>query len=77
MTLGFKIARERQEWLASIRSIYPWLRCVFAEGGYAGLKLRRALSRIGAWNLTIITRSDLEKDFELLLRRCVVERIFA
>src|SRR5450755_4699510 len=28
--------------LASIRSRYPWLRHIFADGGYAGEKLRRA-----------------------------------
>jgi transposase len=63
--------------LASIRSLYPWLRCVFADGGYAGPKLRRALSRIGAWKLEIIKRSDTAKGFELLPRRWVVERTFA
>jgi transposase len=63
--------------LASIRSLNPWLRCVFADGGYAGPKLRRARSRIGAWKLTIIRRSDLAKGFEILPRRWVVERTFA
>ena len=29
--------------LASIRALYPWLRHVFADGGYAGDKLRAAL----------------------------------
>ncbi len=29
--------------LASIRSLYPWLRRIFADGGYAGDKLRAAL----------------------------------
>jgi integrase len=29
--------------LASIRSRYPWLRHIFADGGYAGDKLRKAL----------------------------------
>src|SRR5450432_2568933 len=32
--------------LASIRSRYPWLRHIFADGGYAGDKLRKALKRI-------------------------------
>ena len=30
--------------LSSIRRLYPWLRYVFADGGYAGRKLRDALS---------------------------------
>jgi hypothetical protein len=33
----------------SIRSRYPWLRYIFADGGYAGDKLRKALNRIGGW----------------------------
>lgn len=53
--------------LASIRSLYPWLRRVFADGGYAGPKLRHALSRMGKWKLQIIKRSDHANGFELLL----------
>ena len=33
--------------LASIRYRFPWLRPVFADGGYAGEKLRAALTKIG------------------------------
>src|ERR1700736_3699802 len=44
--------------LASIRSRYPWLRHLFADGGYAGDKLRKALKRIGEWTIEIIKRSD-------------------
>jgi transposase len=40
--------------LASIRSRYPWLRHIFADGGYAGDKLRKALKRIGEWTIEII-----------------------
>jgi len=65
------------EVLASIRTIYPWLRHVFADGGYAGDKLRDALASQGAWTLEIIRRSDVAKGFELLPRRWVVERTFA
>ena len=32
------------EVLASIRALYPWLRHVFADGGYAGDKLRDAIA---------------------------------
>jgi hypothetical protein len=35
------------ELLASVRSLYPWLRHVFAHGGYAGNKLRGALEGCG------------------------------
>ena len=63
--------------LSSIRRLYPWLRYVFADGGYAGRKLRDALSRLGRWTVQIIKRSDTAKGFEVLPRRWVVERTFA
>jgi transposase len=63
--------------LASIRSRYPWLRHIFADGGYAGDKLRKALKRIGEWTIEIIKRSDTAQGFEVLPRRWVVERTFA
>ncbi len=63
--------------LASIRQTFPWLRHVFADGGYAGDKLRTALTKIGTWTLDIIKRSDAAKGFKLLPRRWVVERTIA
>ena len=63
--------------LASIRKTLPWLRHVFADGGYAGPKLETALAQIGTWTLEIIKRSDTAKGFELLPRRWVVERTIA
>jgi transposase len=63
--------------LASIRHSFPWLRHVFADGGYAGKKLRQALAKIGMWQIEIIKRSDRAKGFEVLPRRWVVERTFA
>jgi transposase len=63
--------------LASIRSLYPWLRHVFADGGYAGDKLKGALEGLGAWTIEIVKRSDAAKGFVLLPRRWVVERTIA
>ena len=63
--------------LTSIRARFPWLRHVFADGGYAGEKLKAALRGNGEWTLEIIKRSDTAKGFELLPRRWVVERTFA
>ena len=63
--------------LASIRRACPWLRHVFADGGYAGPKLRGALARIDEWTIQIVRRSDTAKGFEVLPRRWVVERTFA
>ena len=63
--------------LLSIRARFPWLRHVFADGGYAGDKLETALQGRGDWTLEIIKRSDAAKGFKLLPRRWVVERTFA
>jgi len=63
--------------LASIRSLHPWLRHIFADGGYAGDKLRTELATIGRWTIEIIKRSDRAAGFVVLPRRWVVERTFA
>jgi transposase len=64
--------------LALIRSLYPRLRHIFADGGYAGDKLRGAMAVLGEWTFQIIKRSDAAKhSFVLLPRRWVVERTFA
>ena len=63
--------------LKAIRLRFPFLRHVFADGGYAGDKLKDALKGHGGWTLEIIKRSDAAKGFVLLPRRWVVERTFA
>lgn len=63
--------------LATIRTLYPWLRHIFADGGYAGDKLRGDLASMGRWVIEIIKRSDTAMGFEVLPRRWVVERTFA
>jgi transposase len=63
--------------LKLIRSAFPWLRHVFADGGYAGQKLTKALASIGRWTIEIVKRSDAVKGFKLLPRRWVVERTIA
>ena len=59
------------------RASFPWLRHVFADGGYAGDKLRDAMAGRGGRTFEIIKRSDTAKGFVLLPRRWVVERTFA
>jgi transposase len=63
--------------LESISTTYPLLRHIFADGGYAGPKLKGALEKIGRWTLEIVKRSDMAKGFEIIPRRWVVERTFA
>jgi len=62
---------------ARLRREAPRLRHIFADGGYAGPKLRAALVGLGRWTLQIVKRSDTAKGFEVLPRRWVVERTFA
>lgn len=56
---------------------FPLLRHVFADGGYAGDKLKRALKGSVEWMIAIIRRSATAKGFEVLRRRRVVERTSA
>jgi transposase len=63
--------------LRSIRHRYPWLRHVFADGGYGGDMLRGRLSKIGQCTIEVIKRTDKARGFEPLPRRWVVERTFA
>ena len=63
--------------LKSIGHTHPWLRHIFADGGYAGPKLRGKLEKIGCWTMEIVKHSDKAKGFEVIPRRWVVERTFA
>lgn len=54
----------------------PWLRHAFADGGYAGPRLKGALQKIGKFVMEIIKRTDGAKGFQVLPRRWVVERTF-
>jgi transposase len=63
--------------LAGARFLYPWLRHVFADGGYGGAKLATALDKIGDWTIEIVKRCDAATGFVLLPRRWVVERTLA
>lgn len=63
--------------LKAVAARYPMLRHIFADGGYAGPKLREALKQIGRWTVQIVKRSDTAQGFEVLPRRWVVERTLA
>jgi len=63
--------------LASVRTLFVWLRHVFADSAYAAEKLTAALASMGKWTIEIVKRSDAAKGFVLLPRRWVVERTLA
>ena len=63
------------EVLKSIRYSHPNLRHIFADGGYAGPKLRDALEGIGDWTIQIVKRFDTAEGFEVIPRRWVVEAV--
>ena len=49
--------------LASVSNLYQWLPHIFADGGYAGDKLKRAFEGLGNWTIEIVKRSDAAKGF--------------
>lgn len=63
--------------LGAVGALCPWLRHVFADGGYAGDRLVTALAGLGRWTVEIVRRAEATKGFQLIKRRWVVERSFA
>ncbi len=49
---------------------------IFADGAYGGQKLGRAMAD-AAWRIEVVKRSAEAKGFEVIPRRCVVERTSA
>ena len=52
--------------LKAVAVRFPMLRRIFADGGYAGPKLRDALKAIGRWTVETVKRSDIAGGFEVL-----------
>jgi transposase len=59
-----------------LRRRFPWLRLVFADGGYQGETAACAAAQAGL-RLEIVTRDPGTRGFAVLPRRWVVERTFA
>jgi transposase len=57
--------------------MFPTLKKLFVDGGYAGEKLETSLEAIEGPKIEIAKRPDDVKGFILLARRWVVERTFA
>lgn len=64
--------------LETLFGMFPFLRNLFADGGYRGPKFQKALARIlPQLTATIVKRSDRANGLMVLPRRWVVERTFA
>ena len=55
------------------RYLFPWIAKLFADGGYAGAKLKAALAGQPV-ELEIVKRTDNEDGFKVVRRRWVIER---
>jgi hypothetical protein len=54
--------------LLQARRRFPFIETIFADGGYHGPKVARALAATGSWRLTIVKRNDAHK-FVILPKR--------
>ena len=61
--------------LNKLRGVYPRLKLIWADGGYAG-KLVEWAKSIGRFTLEIVKRSDAVIGFTVLPKRWIVERTF-
>jgi transposase len=64
--------------LSTLFGLFPFLKKLFADGGYQGPQFEQALAAI--WpglEVEIVKRSDQTKGFTVLPKRWVVERTFA
>ncbi len=62
---------------ARIRFLFPWLRYLIDDGGYAGKKLCGAWVALGRWTIEVVKCSDRAEGFVVLPKRWIVERSFA
>lgn len=61
--------------LSKLVGLYPRLKLIWADGGYAG-KLIEWTKALGGWVLEIVKRSDDLTGFVVLPKRWIVERTF-
>jgi transposase len=63
--------------IATVNTLFPWLRHLFADSAYAGDKLVNKLAEFGHWTIELIKRPAATTGFQPLPRRWVVERTLA
>ena len=64
--------------MATLFGLFPFLRKLYADGGYQGPVFRRALKRVlRQVDVQIVKRSDHAQGFEVLPKRWIVERTLA
>ena len=64
--------------LDTLFGLFPFLRKLFADGGYQGPKFQKAVKKaLPGLAVEIVKRSDQARGFEVIPKRWVVERTFA
>ncbi len=56
--------------------LFPFIERIFADAGYQGPKLARAVAATGTWAIEIVKRNELHR-FVVLPKRWIVERTLA
>ena len=64
--------------MATLFGLHPFLRKLYADGGYQGPVFQAALRRVmKGVEIQIVKRSDIAKGFQVLPKRWIVERTIA
>jgi len=63
--------------LKGTKKLFPRLKLIWVDGGYAGEKLAQWVKQYLTWILEVVKRSDDMKGFVVLPKRWIVERTFA
>lgn len=64
--------------LSTLFGLYPFLRKLYADGGYQGPQFRNGVAALlSEVDVEIVKRSDAAKGFEVLPQRWIVERTIA
>ena len=64
--------------LSTLFGLFPFLKKLFADGGYQGPQFEQAVAKIlPELQVEIVKRCDQPKGFKILPKRWVVERTFA